>query len=667
MTLSCHHKCYGYGRKLITNNSSGGQKQRIAIARAVIGDPRILLLDEATSALDTKSESVVQEALDAASQGRTTIVIAHRLSTIKRADNIVVMSEGTIVEQGTHDELVQSHGAYFQLLEAQKLAGDQSQHSDLEPHFDTSLDGEDSELAAIPSKSLSTRENTVSLTKTLSEKSGHGSHLEKRQFKTRYSLWTLIYFTASFNKPEIMIMFFGLLCSILAGSAMPIQALFLAHEVSALSLPSDQYSKLRHDVNFWSLMFFVLALGVLLSYIGQGVAFGHGSERLIFRARSKAIRTMLRQDIAFFDLPENSSGALVSILSADVASLAGMSGGTLGAILSALTTIILALALGCAISWKLGLVCGAAMPVLICCGFLRFWILSQFSMRSRVAYRTSASYACEATAAIRTIASLTREDDVLETYEAMLDDQISKDLKSTVQSSLLFGFSNAGMLFASALGFWYGGTLISNHQISLQNFFISYAAVIFGAQATGGVFSYAPDMGKSKQAADTLKSLFDRIPEIDTWSDKGEKLDKVEGSIEFRDVKFQYPTRQTQKILKGVNLTFKPGQYVALVGPSGCGKSTIISLIERFYDPNFGSIFLDGKDISTLNLRDYRSHIALVSQEPVLYSGTIRENIMLGTEAQVSEEDVIRACKDANIYDFIVSSSVIFEDESNMR
>src|SRR5450756_379718 len=271
------------------------------------------------------------------------------------------------------------------------------------------------------------------------------------------------------------------------------------------------------------------------------------------------------------------------MLSTDVDGLSGMSGATLGAILNALTTIIVALALACAISWRLGLVCATAMPVLMCCGFLRFWMLAQFSKQSRSAYQVSASYACEATAAIRTIASLTREDDVLETYEAMLVDQTAKDLKSTLNSSLLFAASQAGMLFASALGFWYGGTLISNHQLSIQDFFVAFAAVIFGAQSTGGVFSYAPDMGKSKQAAETLKSLFDRVPEIDSWSDAGAKPGNVEGSIEFRDIKFQYPTRTAQKVLRGVNLTFKPGQNVALVGPSGCGKSTIISLIERFY------------------------------------------------------------------------------------
>jgi ATP-binding cassette subfamily B (MDR/TAP) protein 1 len=641
---------------LTVKHSSGGQKQRIAIARAVISDPRILLLDEATSALDTKSESIVQEALDAASQGRTTIAIAHRLSTIKGADNIVVMSEGSIAEQGTHEELVQSHGAYFQLLEAQKLAGDQALQYSSGSHPETSLDVEEHhELSLVHSKSHSLREKTTSLTKTFTEKSEHRPQGERIKSQASYSLWTLIAFVASFNKPEIGIMVLGIFCSILGGSAMPVQALFLGHEISALSLPSAQYSKLRHDVNFWSLMFLVLGLGVFGSYTGQGITFAYGSERLIFRARSRAIRSILRQDIAFFDLPENSSGALVSMLSADVNDLSGMSGATLGAILNALTTIIVALALACALSWRLGLVCATAMPVLMCCGFLRFWMLARFSKQSRSAYQASASYACEATAAIRTIVSLTREDDVLETYEAMLVDQTAKDLKSTLNSTFLYAASQAGMLFASALGFWYGGTLISNHQLSIQDFFIAFPAVIFGAQSTGGVFSYAPDMGKSKQAAETLKSLFDRVPEIDNWSDTGTKLDNVEGSIEFRDVKFQYPTRATQKVLKGVNLTFKPGQYVALVGPSGCGKSTIVSLIERFYDPTRGSIFLDGTDISTLNIRDYRSHIALVSQEPVLYSGTIRENIMLGTEAEVGEEEVIRACKDANIYDFIVS------------
>lgn len=164
------------------------------------------------------------------------------------------------------------------------------------------------------------------------------------------------------------------------------------------------------------------------------------------------------------------------------------------------------------------------------------------------------------------------------------------------------------------------------------------------------------DMGKAKQAAQELKILFDRKPAIDSWSADGEKLESCEGHIEFRDVHFRYPTRPEQPVLRGLNLHVSPGQYIALVGASGCGKSTTIALLERFYDPLVGGIFVDGKEISSLNINDYRSYIALVSQEPTLYQGTIRENILLGgNRPDVPDSEVEFACREANIYDFIMS------------
>jgi len=163
-------------------------------------------------------------------------------------------------------------------------------------------------------------------------------------------------------------------------------------------------------------------------------------------------------------------------------------------------------------------------------------------------------------------------------------------------------------------------------------------------------------MGKAQEAARSLKELFDRKPAIDPWSADGAPVESVEGTIEFRDVHFRYPTRPEQPVLRGLNLTVKAGQYVALVGASGCGKSTTIALLERFYDPLVGGIYVDGKEISSLNLNDYRSFLALVSQEPTLYQGTIRENILLGVDRDdVSDSAVDFACKEANIYDFIQS------------
>jgi ATP-binding cassette, subfamily B (MDR/TAP), member 1 len=150
--------------------------------------------------------------------------------------------------------------------------------------------------------------------------------------------------------------------------------------------------------------------------------------------------------------------------------------------------------------------------------------------------------------------------------------------------------------------------------------------------------------------------LFDRTPKIDFWSSKGEEVDSITGEVEFQNVHFRYATRKHVPVLRGLNLKIMPGQYVALVGISGSGKSTIVSLIERFYDVLAGQVLVDGKDISTFNIRSYRKHIALVSQEPTLYQGSIRENVMLGTTNEaVTQEEIEEACRNANIHDFIAS------------
>ena len=133
----------------------------------------------------------------------------------------------------------------------------------------------------------------------------------------------------------------------------------------------------------------------------------------------------------------------------------------------------------------------------------------------------------------------------------------------------------------------------------------------------------------------------------------------MDGTLVFDKIEFTYPTREEVQVLKKLNLTVQSGQTVALVGPSGCGKSTIVSLLERFYDPEVSddsSISLDGKDLRNLNLKWLRSKIGIVSQEPVLFDRSIAENIRYGdNEREVTDEEVEIAAKSANIHNFIVS------------
>ena len=643
---------------------SGGQKQRIAIARAIVSDPKILLLDEATSALDTKSEGVVQAALDKAAQGRTTIVIAHRLSTIKHADNIVVMSLGSIVEEGKHDALLEQRGAYYNLVEAQRIAQETEQKREEEMPV---LDEKDrSILARTPTtekgNDFEVDPDDLELGRTKTGKSASSKVLEGKMTgqsaNAKYSLWTLIKLVGSFNKKEWQYMLMGLLSSVVAGAGNPVQSVFFAKSITALALPPSEYGRLRSQANFWAWMYFMLAMTQLLSHTASGVTFAYCSERLVHRARNDSFRAMLRQDVAFFDKDTNTAGALTSFLSTETTHLAGMSGVTLGTILQVSVTLVVAFVISLAIGWKLALVCISTVPVVLACGFFRFWMLARFQSRAKVAYEKSASYACEATSAIRTVASLTREVDVWQHYHQQLVDQGAKSLRSIMRSSSLYAASQSFMFLCIALGFWYGATLIAGGEYSMFQFFLCFSAVIFGSQSAGTIFSFAPDMGKAKHAAGEMKTLFDRKPEIDTWAVEGEDVPSMEGSIEFRDVHFRYPTRPEQPVLRGLNLTVKPGQYVALVGASGCGKSTTIAMLERFYDPLVGGVYVDGKEISSLNINSYRNHLALVSQEPTLYQGTIRENILLGADTKpedVPEEAIEQACKDANIYDFVLS------------
>lgn len=640
---------------------SGGQKQRVAIARAIVSDPKILLLDEATSALDTKSEGVVQHALDEASKGRTTIVIAHRLSTIKTADNIVVMQGGRIIEQGTHDQLLERKAAYYNLVSAQRI-GNKDELEQVELEAEALADDEklarvqSSRTDSLPSADPDDEKLALSKTNTRNSVSSRVLKEKPKEGPPKYSLWLLFKFITSFNKKETGIMCIGLLFSIVAGAGQPVQGIFFAKSIVALSQPLTSRAQIRHDINFWALMYLMLGFVQLIAMSTQGIAFAYCSERLINRARDEAFRNMLRQDIAFFDLDENSVGALTSFLSTETTHLASISGATLGTILSCLTTLVVAIVVSLAIGWKLALVCICALPVILGTGFFRFWVIAKFARTAQSAYKKSAGYACEHINAIRTVASLTTEHEIYGEYRRQLDEQLKSSLASNLRNSSLYAASQSAMFLAIALGFWYGGTLIGSGEYSLFQFFICFSEIIFGAQSAGTVFSFAGDMSKARNAAAELRKLFDRTPTIDPWSQDGEKLDHIDGHIEFRDAHFRYPTRPDVPVLRGLNLTVKPGQYIALVGSSGCGKSTTIALMERFYDPLAGGVYVDGKEISGLNLNDYRSHIALVSQEPTLYQGTIKENILLGDDrGEVSDERIIQACKDANIYDFIMS------------
>lgn len=358
--------------------------------------------------------------------------------------------------------------------------------------------------------------------------------------------------------------------------------------------------------------------------------------------------------ISFFDSNEETSGALVSFVTTDIQAIAGISGATQGAVVTFVWTIIASIVIACSVGWKLALVCISTMPLLLFCGFLRTWILTRLERRTRQGTSASA-LACEAINATWTVAALAREEALTQSYRKSLLGQEPKYLRDLLQSAFLYALSQSLSLslFAMGLAFWYGGTLIEHGEYTVKQFFICFVSVIWGSQAAAGIFSFANEIGSARQATEQLQQLLYRTPSIDSWSSVGQQ-EEIKGDIELHDVHFRYPGRPGRLVLRGVSLKVKRGQLLAVVGASGSGKSSIFALLERFYDLDSGTVAVDGRPVSQYHVQHYRRQIGLVSQETVLFSGTIWDNIVAGLD-NANRDEVIQACKDANIYDFIVS------------
>ncbi|KAI1113488.1 leptomycin B resistance protein pmd1 [Nemania sp. NC0429] len=643
---------------------SGGQRQRICIARSLIKNPQILLLDEATSALDVGAERLVQKALSAAAEGRTTIVIAHRLSTVRDADNIVVMADGVIVEQGTHDELIAKHGHYAELVEKQQISKDGQEN---EKGIDT--DGIESSKETSDFQGHLSDEKAEETTSIHVRRSDASAPLESTD--ANLSSWsklsTTVRLIRNHSRPETLVILIGAFLAILAGVSVPAQSVIYAELINALSLTPN--SLLRDRVDFWALIYLVFGIAVFVVFIAQGFSFSYATEKLTHRLREQSFRSVLRQEIAFFDEEQNSIGALTSLLTSAPNDLNGVSGPVLGGIFTFVATILGGIVLSLIIGWKLALVCTATIPFVAGFGWIRLAMLTLFAEKMKKTHQDSAAYASEAASAIRTVASLNMETRVLNHYNEILSQRSKESIKSILQASAMYAASQSITFLAIALVFWYGGQLISSGEYNVTQFFICFAALISGAQTAGIVFSYAPGMSRAFDAARELNALFNRLPGIDTWNTTGRKVAKEDsrGEIELRNVSFSYASRKDTVVIDNLSMSIRPGQFIALVGPSGCGKSTLIALLERFFDPTSGQILVDGQEISKLDVNSYRSLISLVGQEPTLYSGTIRENLVLGSSDDVSEEEIIQACKDANIHDVITSLPQGFDTEIGSR
>ncbi|CAL4889522.1 unnamed protein product [Urochloa decumbens] len=617
---------------------SGGQKQRIAIARAIIKSPKILLLDEATSALDTNSERVVQEALELASTGRTTIVIAHRLSTIRNADMIAVMQSGEVKELGSHDVLIANeNGLYSSLVHLQQTKEPIGETASTPVSQQSSSHG--------MSKRLPTATGPV-ITLSVGNAEGNDGNTEPKLLVPSFIKLLML------NAPEWKQVLMGSFSAIVFGAIQPVYAYAIGSIVSIYF--STDHEEIKDQTRIYSLLFVGLAVLTFLINIAQHYNFGAMGEYLTKRIREQMISKILTFEIGWFDRDEYSSGAICSQLANDANVVRSLVGDRMSLIIQTGSAVLIACIMSLAIAWRLALVMIVVQPLIIVCFYARRVLLKSMSKKSIQAQSECSKLADEAVTNVRTVTAFSSQDRILYLIDQAQEGPRKENIRQSWFAGLGLGTSMILLRCVWAFTFWYGGILMAQHRITSKALFRTFLILISIGRVIADAGSITTDLAKGADAVASVFAILDRETQIDPNNPEGYKPEKVKGEVDIREIGFAYPSRPDVMIFKGFSLNIQPGKSTALVGQSGSGKSTIIGLIERFYDPLAGAIEIDGRDIKTYNLRALRKHIGLVSQEPTLFAGTIRENIAYGTET-ASEEEIENAARYANAHDFISS------------
>ncbi|KAG9554844.1 ABC multidrug transporter SitT, partial [Aureobasidium melanogenum] len=459
------------------------------------------------------------------------------------------------------------------------------------------------------------------------------------------------------------------------GGAFSGEAVIFGNTVGSLN-PCHSASRIRNRGDFFGLMFFILAIIEFFANLVSWCGFGWVSEKVVYTVRVLSFRSLFEQDLQWHQSEGRTPALLLSYITRDGNALAGFSGSVVGTLFSITVNLIAAIILTHIIAWRIALVCLALVPLLLGAGLMELRILGKFEEKHETAYTKSVDIGVEAITSIKTIASFSLEEEILRTYKRSLKGPRKDTLSVTLQASLCQALTYFLGNCVNALAYWWGSKQILNGNYTQTQFLIVVFSLLVGALLWSQMFALAPEISAARNAMARILSLIQigkdkmaghvRPLDLSVGDNNIEAMAETKtshmsnnkaSSVQMRDVHFSYPARPDVKVMNGLNIDIKPGQFAALVGPSGAGKSTVISLVERLYVPQSGSVLIDGLDVTKTRDTSFRDSIALVPQENVLFEGSVEFNIGLGARPghTVSKKEIIEACKLANVHDVIAA------------
>ncbi|RAK81721.1 ABC transporter ATP-binding protein [Aspergillus fijiensis CBS 313.89] len=659
---------------------SGGQRQRIALATALVREPKLLVLDEATAALDSISERLIHEALLKVSGTTTIVSIAHRLATVKDADQIIVIEKGRVAEYGSPQELMDQGGRYAAMIAQQKL--DQGEAQELVTGAGSTNDrpGIHTELVPVTEKNNIHEKDKIDATVEQTPVSQQEDPPGSKRLTLKICF--------SFIRPNLLLIILGLGMSVIIGASYSSNAVLFGNTLGALS-PCKGTPSIRHSGSFFGLMFFIVGLVEFFANIIGGCAYGWAADQTLYRIRVASFRSLLAQTITWHGTDGRSPGTLISYLTGDASAISGLTGTTIGLLLATTVNLFAGITISFIVAWKISIVLLPTIPVLLAAGVMKLRVQNQFAERHKKAFSRVTEITVEALENLRFVAGFSLEKQLYREFIHAIQGPYKKTMKAIAWGNfwLATAFSVSNLI--SALAYWWGSKQIASGLYSQKQFFIVLPALLFSTQSCGQMLALAPDLSKAGKAASRIVDLVNTdSAEKEAQTDRhkeiipcGEKSDvDIEANpafmpcsestpsptpigAELRHVQFSYPTSPDLPVLRNLSLTLAPGGFYALVGPSGSGKSTILAMLERFYYPSSGTIYIDNQDITRVRSTDFRDEIALVPQESVLFEGSVAFNIALGARPTdtPTQSEIEAACKLAQIHDVIMELPDTYE------
>ncbi|KAK3147627.1 hypothetical protein QOZ80_3BG0284810 [Eleusine coracana subsp. coracana] len=490
--------------------------------------------------------------------------------------------------------------------------------------------------------------------------SSEQSELDDVQEHKPPSFWRL----AGLSIAEWPYALLGTIGAAIFGSFNPLLAYTIALIVSAYYRIEAQ--DMHHEVNRWCL--FIVGMGVITVLVNwlQHFYFGIMGEKMTERIRRMMFSAMLRNEVGWFDKDENNADTLSMRLANDATFVRAAFSNRLSIFIQDTAAVSVALLIGMLLEWRVALVALATLPVLVISAIAQKLWLAGFSKGIQEMHRKASLVLEDAVRNIYTVVAFCAGNKIMELYRLHLGKILKQSLVHGLAIGFGFGLSQFLLFACNALLLWYTAISVNQGRLTIATGLKEYVLFSFASFALVEPFGLAPYILKRRKSLTSVFEIIDREPKIDPDDTTGLKPPNVYGSIEFKNVDFSYPARPEILVLSNFNLKVSGGQTVAVVGVSGSGKSTIISLIERFYDPVSGQVLLDGRDLKSFNLRWLRSHMGLIQQEPVIFSTTIRENIIYARH-NATEAEMKEAARIANAHHFISSLPHGYDTHVGMR